>query len=225
MNKKILSVIVILVAVFFSFSVDALAAKKTITVHYYGETRKPTYDYTYNYVGFDFNVMGTQSISNSSAESTIKNSVIFIAHNHGSPGRQDLSNGKGISGTNGDSNYKAISSMSTAGNKPVYLAIYYGCNTGDSSSAYGNILTYSINKFAKSAIAWTISTAVADVNYWNRFLFEKAKNLDSTIAQAITYADTKLAASSGVHNASGMKNQRVTAGSFNFKFRDMAALL
>lgn len=195
----------------------------TITVHY-NNTDAPRIT-TYNDIRSSmsrYNVVGYNNGGIANVESQLKNSVAFVAHHHGAPGRQFLNTTtSGISGTYSSSNWKSINAMTPDLGKPLYIAIYYGCETGQTSNTYGNIVATTTTKFAKSAVAWTISTYVSDVNTWNKYFFEKAKN-NSTASAALTYADTKLAADTGAYNASGMKSKRVTSGSFSWSFREWA---
>ena len=57
-----------------------------------------------------------------------------------------------------------------------------------------------------------------DVNIWNMYFFDKARTYNATGLNALTYADTSLAADSGAINALIMKNNRVTAGTFGWTF-------
>ena len=210
--------------IFVFFQRPEMVSASTVTVHYNGASRLDTYTYANNYVGTLHNVVGYNNVGNNNVENQLKNSVIFVAHNHGMPGIQLLSdeegNESGISGTNGGGAWKAISSMSTVSSRPLYIAIYYGCNTGVTTSSYGNIMAQTTSKMAKSAVAWKMSTYVVDVNLWNKYFFFKARSLTSGSA-ALTYADTQLAADTGSINASGMKTNRVTSGSFNWQFGNM----
>lgn len=224
-KRNLLYFVFVFVFIFLGF-IPNVMAKKTITVHYYtaDADRLPTYTAIKNYMGYTYNVSGYDSGGNGSVESQLSGSAAFVVHNHGAPGKQYLSGSTGIVGTGGNgSSWKSISSMSAVASKPLYIAIYYGCETGQTSSTYGNILSQTTSKFAKSAVAWTVSTFVNDVNLWNQYFFYYAKNnLSSTASNALTYADTTLASSSGAIEASLMKNYRVTSGTFGWTFTQMS---
>ncbi|MBQ6817038.1 MAG: hypothetical protein IJO27_01255 [Bacilli bacterium] len=198
---------------------------KTITVHYNGSSRVATYNDIRNFMGYKYTVNGYNNQGNGSALNQMQNSAAFVVHNHGAAGRQQLDDsGTGIAGKGGNgTTWKNISSLSTNASKPLYIAIFYGCNTGTVSSTYGNITSQTTSKIAKAAVAWTISTYVVDVNLWNQYFFNRAKNnMSSTASAALTYADTTLAAASGAINATGMKNNRVTSGNFGWTFTQMS---
>ncbi|MGN1324629.1 MAG: hypothetical protein ACI4VR_05460 [Bacilli bacterium] len=218
-NKKKLCFLML--CIFSFFTCLSFVSAKTITVHYYESVRKPTYDWIKTYLGGTHAVFGYNAIGNASVETQLNNSAIFVVHNHGGPGRQSLSgtSSNGICGTNGDgTTWKSLDSMTVNFGKPLYIAIYYGCSTGVTTSAYGNIMTATTNKKAKSAVAWNVNTYVNDVNIWNMYFFDKARTYNATGLNALTYADTSLAADSGAINALIMKNNRVTAGTFGWTF-------
>jgi len=200
----------------------------TITVHYNNSdaNRLPTYTYINNYMSNRFTVNGYNNGGNGSAESQLKNSKAFVAHHHGAPGRQYLNQmSNGISASYNGGGWKSINSMATDLSKPLYIAIYYGCETGVTDSTYGSITAVTTTKLAKSAVAWKISTYVYDVNVWNRYFFDKARTTSASASTALTYADTKLAADSGSYQAAAMKNQRTTSGSFTWTFAQMGSIL
>ena len=212
----------VLLALFSFLTLSSNVSASTITVHYNNSdaNRLPTYTAIQSYMGSTHSVNGYNNGGNSSALNQLKNSVFFVAHHHGDPGRQYLNgSSNGISGTNGDgTTWKAISSMSTQVSKPLYMAIYYGCQTGKTNTSYGNIMSQTTSKVGKSAIAWTIDTYVNDVNLWNKYFFQKGAVSTSTGAAALTYADTSLAADSGAIAALDMKNNRVSSGYYTWTF-------
>ena len=219
-KNKIFNYILVITVAFIILLTDVDAA--TITVHYNGNSRVDTYNYTNTYMKSVHNVVGFNNVGNASVFTQLQNSVIFIAHNHGAPGLQMLGDSTGIVGTNGnESTFKSISSLSVGIGKPLYLAIYYGCSTGVATSSYGDIVSYTTSRIAKSAIAWTDTTYTNHVNTWNKYFFDKGRKTSSTGATALTYADTSLATELGSSAVAIMKNKRVTSGSFTWTFASM----
>ena len=225
MKKKITKIIFAITLCLLSitfFPKNVFAASGNIRVYYYEEegyaSREPTYTYTYNQMN-PLGITVTSHFGNSSIESHLKTSDILVVHNHGAPGLQKLGVNDGIVGQNGNgTTLKSVNTMTTNFGKDLLIAIYYGCQTGNTSSSYGDLMNWTVSKFAKSSIAWTVDTYIGDVNVWNRYFFEKAKTLTGTGSTAISYADTKLAAINGTTAGSRMKNNRVSRGSLTWNF-------
>lgn len=221
-NKKIIFVITLCLLSVIFFPKDVFAASGNIRVYYYEEegilSREPTYTYTYNQMN-PLGITVTSHFGNSNIENHFRNSDILVVHNHGAPGRQNLGVNDGIVGQNGNgTTLKSVNTMTTNFSKDLLIAIYYGCQTGNTSSSYGDLMNWTVSKFAKSSIAWTVNTYIDDVNVWNRYFFEKGKTLAGTGANAISYADTKLAAINGTTSGDLMKNNRVSRGSLSWNF-------
>ena len=105
---------------------------------------------------------------------------IFAVWNHGGAGiirfdgsstnktRLYAKNYSGISSSN-----RSIESYSYNELSSVRLAIFMGCNTGDTSSTYGNLVDMALNKGVSAALAWNQTIKVGDGNKWMGVFFEQ----------------------------------------------------
>lgn len=195
------------------------AASGPVYVYYQDETgasRKPTYTYTNKYMSsIGYSVEGRKNWDSSGLLYALDDAKIFVAHFHGSPGKQDTGyiNGQsyGIAGRNADGTYyKNVNTMANNSASQLKMAIFYGCSTGDPNSTFGNLPYTIVNRGAQTAVAWTVTTYVPEVNEWNRLFFEKAK--EDTIVESFRHADYWLRVNKGDTAGDRMQKNRNEAG-------------
>ena len=116
-----------------------------------------------------------------------------------------------MAGLNADgSYYKNVNTMANNSASQLKMAIFYGCSTGDPNSTFGNLPYTIVNRGAQTAVAWTVTTYVPEVNEWNRLFFEKAK--EDTIVESFRHADYWLRVNKGDIAGDRMQKNRNEAG-------------
>lgn len=211
----------------FLFNVNAVnAASGTAHIHYYNEgttDRSLTYSqakghlqsmgYTvkgYDHYGFD-----------SGLQNQLTSGQVFVVHNHGIPGVQYTGNStyenapRIIVGTSSQNSINSVRVSSLLANSmsSMKMVILYGCSTGLVTTASGNLPASLVQKGAKAAVAWKVTTYVDTVNEWNRLFFEKAKT--DTIVESFRHADYWLEQIWSADDANIMKNNRNEQGNIN----------
>lgn len=225
---KILFIFILFLTSFFcTIRLVSAAYGGVVNVYYLGSSRQSTFtSVKANLTSAGMVVYGYDSVGNSSIESHLRNGIVLIVHNHGSPGRQYLG-AEGVEdsivGTNGNgSTLKAVSSMTANSTKKMGMAIYFGCSTGVTTSSYGDLAQQTVNKFSKSAIAWSVTTYVSEVNDWISYLTSHVKNTTlATGASALQEADYKLRLNSGSTAGDRMQLNRIERGTFTWRWRDL----
>lgn len=197
---------------------SAFAARASGPVYvYYGDgDRYKTYTDIKNHMGvIGYDVQARYNWDSSGLLYALDDAKIVVFHNHGSPGKQQSGyiSGKayGIAATGGDAYYyKNVGAMAPGSMSQLKIAIMYGCRTGEYSSVYGNLPGTMVNKGAQTAVAWTVTTYVNEVNEWNRLFFEKAQT--DNIVESFRHADYWLRSILGDTAANRMQQNRNEKG-------------
>lgn len=214
-KNKIIMAIMTGLLTFTLLSSQAQAASGRFDIHYYEETgtmsRKPTYNEATGYLSvMGYDVYGYNFLNASATYDKMKTAAGVVIHMHGNPGLQYMGGNSVLCGTNGGGCTKTISSLSNSALSKMKIAIYYGCKTGVTNTAYGDIVQLTVNKGAKTAVAWTVNTVIPEVNEWNRLFFEKAQN--DTVVESYRHADYWLRANKGNVAGDRMQNNRTERG-------------
>mgnify|MGYP005759677279 FL=1 len=113
---------------------------------------------------------------------------ILVINTHGESGRIAFYNGAGqITGIFSAKNdidtfpYNKLSSLR------VFIAC--GCDTGKTSSAYGNLIDSAIGKGAHFAIGWTEKISTSKSTHWTKSFFDKIGDSGAIIDEAIEHAN------------------------------------
>lgn len=218
-NKKIIMAL-ILCLTFFGFLNKADAASGRFDIHYYEEpgytSRKPTYTKAMGYLSsMGYSVYGYDYLDAIQTIEKMKTAAGFVIHMHGGPGRQYMKNNTLLCGKKGDATCRDINFLPRGSFQKMKIAIYYGCETGITTSSYGDICYETVNKGATAAVAWKVVTKIDEVNEWNRLFFEKTTN--DTIVEGYRHADYWVRANIGNTAGDRMQNNRTERGNIYAK--------
>lgn len=127
------------------------------------------------------------------AYSVMSASKIYIVASHGIPGRLKF-------GTNSNASYiyanstvtgnnRSISNLSSNALSNTRLIMYITCESGQTSSSYGNLVTSTHSKGAQCTVGWYGSMYNDSANDWIRLFFEKADEDHDVIWECFNHAD------------------------------------
>ena len=183
--KKSIVVISMLLILLLLPSSFAYAASGTAIINYYqfNTLHNSTTQSHIRSMGYTCNVYNGQAAP--TVISNLKKATIFISGAHGGPGYFNPNSGNSV--TAKSSSYSIDNSCSTGSLKNVKLAMFYSCQSGVTSSTYGNLVDVTYNKGAKCVIGFNNNINIQMAGEWNRLFFEKAK--EDTIAESMKHAD------------------------------------
>jgi len=210
--NKLLTVFAILCTILVP-NCSAKAASGKAMVHYRDTERQDTYKYTKQHMeSIGFSVEGHMNWDNQKILNHLDTYNILVIHSHGNKGYITMLDTYLVGKNGNGGTIKAVNTMPSDSASQLKMAIYYGCQTGNTTTNFGNLPQETVNKGAQAAVAWTVDLKTAHVPIWNRLFFEKAKN--DTIVEGYRHADYWLSEIKGADASSRMKN-RTEAGNIN----------
>ena len=210
-KEKILRKIIIIFMVCILPTTQVYAGSGTVYVHWLDDIRWQTYNDTDNYAyQMGYYVVSCENWDNTDILNQLASAKIIVCHTHGKHGRQQFQDTY-LSGKHGNGeDVKAVDSLPNGSLNQLKIAIFYGCNTGNTNSVYGNLPQEVVNTGAQAAVAWKIQTKVNEVNEWNKYFFSKARN--DTIVESYIHADYWTRERLGEDAGNNMQFNRTEAG-------------
>ena len=128
-----------------------------------------------------------------SAYSVLPKSAIYVIDSHGAAGLIQLGTDDNVSfiGANiySGGNNRSISDLSANALSNTKLVLYAGCETGLTSSSYGNLVTRTHAKGAQCVVGWNGTIHCGPTVDWIRLLFEKASDEQEVLWECFNHAD------------------------------------
>lgn len=127
------------------------------------------------------------------AYSVFPNSQIFVVVTHGLPGRIRLGKEDNMSyiyannSVSGDN--RSVSNLSSGSLSGVRLVLYVACESGLTSTSWGNLVTTTSAKGAQCVVGWNKKIKCNQSCDWVRLLFEKADQEHDVLWECFNHAD------------------------------------
>jgi len=148
------------------------------------------------------------------ALSRMASDQVFFFSGHGGPGFINFQPGSATESlTANNPGLLRISSLTYSQLNDMALAVFLGCDTANTGSTSGNLLSTSRSRGVDTAIGFSQDVTAPQTGYWsNRFWYY----LDNgySVSSAISSADADNAANFGIYNQGGMNTHIVQGNSY-----------
>lgn len=126
------------------------------------------------------------------ARSHMVNDNVFFFDGHGSPGKLEFSDGTSIYMTAKTSSVYPYLENSNGELADIVLAVYMACNSANSDSSNGNLLTQSRTEGMDMSVGWTSTFDAGEARYWSdRFWYWLNEGSSVKIAMQRATSDTR----------------------------------
>lgn len=220
-NTQLLLSIILSLGIIMSFymSVDANAITKWslsagyLYPGYSGDTRDIATVADNNLDNAGYYCVKTTNLDISTLYNDLSSDYVYMICGHAYPGYMKLYDGSNYQylyadGGVNSTNVRYIDEMSSLQLNKTLLAIYAGCNSGLTSSSYGNLLTKSVEKGADCAIGWSTEVRALMLETWMDEFTLYLKN-GYTVRYSMSKADVKV---NEEHSYDGYTSNHVYAG-------------